>query len=400
MTAPVVPKILVPPNLDIKSSTNELTITYRWQSIWYIVLAIFALICNGFNLYLAFLKIVLLVPVDLGFTLLFFLLGLVAAYFALAGLFNRTTIRVTPYRLQITHGPLPYYGSINLPTEHINQLYVADVFTRYDRRTTGYHYELRVQLNNNSKDKILIKRLATPLNALYLEQEIEHYLGIKDKTVAQERNKNTHQAAQRSWQAIAQAYNFNFIPGKRPETMMFSGTYHGYTLGLSVFRDKYPEGRLHTRLVLATDSPQTAKTYPPPRQVVRLMDQINQAAGTEHIRIKGNGQKIMYEEPGMATLAKQLINLFDSLGDLLDAYPYMAALGGEAIVTLKPVAADKNHHFNTLAGQWIEDIARHTHRLEDRASRLVCQLCMVHCTTHQVDLSWLNNVIFYGCRHS
>ena len=404
MTTPFTPKILVPPNLDIKSSTDELTIMYRWRSAKHVVAAIFAFICNGYFIYVAFLDIILQVDVDWSAAMLV-LLGLAAAYYALAGWFNRTTIRVTANHLQISHGPLPYLGSIKLQTEDINQVYVAEIFTKYDRRTSGYSWELRVQLNSDSKDKTLLKGLETPLNALYIEQEIEYYLGIKDTAVPQEKHKSTdrEQDVPRSWQAIAQAHNFKFIPGKSQETTIISGTYHGYTLGLSAFRKEYPRGVRHTRLVLATKSPQAAKTYPTPQQVVRQMDQISQTLGSEELshmigKIKGNGQKITYEQPGLETRAKRLLYLFDSFVALLDAYPYLAALGGEAIVTLNQVATDKNHKLNSLVSQWIEDIAHQTQRLQNQSSRLVCQLCLVHYTTHKAKLSRLNSVTFFGCR--
>ena len=408
MTTPVIPEILVPPNLDIKSSTDVLTITYRWRAVKHIIIAVFALICNGYNLYLTVLYTMLGVDVDrsdLAALGLLVLLGLGAAYYTLTGLLNHTIIRVTPNHLQVTHGPLPYFGNINLQTENINQIYVAEVFTKYDRRTTGYSCELRVQLNSDAKDKTLIKGLDTPLSALYLEQEIEHYLGIRDTIVPGERHKSAYpnEQAPRSWQAIAQAHNFEFIPGKRLETTIVSGTYNGHALGLSAFRKDYPRGVLHTRLVLATNSPQIAKTYPTPQNVMRLMNQINQALGSKELshmkgKIKGNGQKITYEQPGIETRAKHLIYLFDSFGPLLDAYPHMASLGGEAIVSLKQVATDKTHRLSTLAGQWIEDIARQTQRLQNQSSQLVCQLCMVHCIAHRVELSRLNDVSFFGCR--
>ena len=404
MSTPITPKILVPPNLDIHSSADALTITYRWWSVKHIIVAIFAFICNGYFVYLAFLDIILLVDVDWSAWALV-LFGLAAAYYALAGFINRTTVRVTANDLQVTHGPLPYFGSIKLQTDDIRQIYVAEIFTKYDRRTKGYSWDLRAQLNNDAKDRTLLKGLDTPLNALYLEQEIEHYLRIDDTTVAHEKHAGTagNEEAPRSWQTIAQAHNFKFIPGKWPETTIISGLYHGYTLGLSAFRNTYPGGVIHTRLVLASDAPQVAKTYPTPKQALRLMNQISQTLGTDELShmigtIKGNGQKITYEQPGVETRAKRLIYLFDSFKALLDAYPYLAELGGETIVVLKQVATDKTHKLNALVSQWLEDIAHQTQYLQNQPSRQVCQLCLTPVTTHQVNLSRLNRITFFGCR--
>ena len=407
MPTPVIPEILLPPNLDTKSSTDELTISYRWRALIHFIVAIFALLCNGFNMYIIFLHTVLGVPATgenlmaLGLCLL---VGLGIAYYVLAGFINRTTIRVTPDHLQISYGPLPYFGGITVQTEDINQIYVAEIFTKSGKGPGHYSYELRARLNSGLKDKKLLKDLNTPLNALYLEQEIEHYLGIEDTTVPQEKRKTADQKeyAVRSWQALAQALNLEFVAGKHLETTSVSGTYNNHTVGLSAFRKDYPRGVLHTRLGLAANSLQ-AKTYPTPQNVVLLMNQISETLEAEepdHMKSKitGSGQEIAYEQPGIETRAKSLLYLFDSFGPLLDAYPYMASLGGEAIVALKPVATDKTHRLKSLTGQWIEDIARQTDQLQNHASQLVCQLCMVRCAAHKVELSTLNSVSFFGCR--
>ncbi len=392
-----IPENLIPPDIEIHNSADELILSYRWWARWYLVVGTIALVCNGYFVYLGFLHFIFnSVEADASILLLLFF-SLALAYYALAGLFNRTTIQVTSKHLKLRQGPLPYFGNLTLLTENISQLYVSQVYDEV------YNYELRIQLRNNSKDKVLLKGLSSPLSALFLEQEIEQYLGIEDKVLPQENSKNTDQLPQ-VWRTIAQAHNFEIIHGKRVENSMIRGAYQNHTLELSAYRKDYPRGVLHTRLTLIANESQTPTTFPTPHQVIQQMNQINQDRKTVEDQfytrgtISGNGQMITYEQQGLQLRTKVFIPLFDSLVALLDTYPYMASLGGEAIMVLKQIATDKSHRLSRLTQQWIEDIAAGTHHLEPQASQLVCQLCLVHCASHQMKLSAMNHVTFFGCR--
>ncbi len=318
-------------------------------------------------------------------------------YYALAGLLNNTIITITPHQISVKHGPLPYFGNKRLESQNVKQFYIKEKSQKNNKSTT-YTYEVHIEEVTGSH-KRLVKGFDSPLQALYLEQELEQYLDIEDQPVTGEFRRPRRQSQQMIWQTMAQANGLSFTPSKLPEAMHITGQYHKYDLSLTVFRKhNQRDGPYHTHLILSTDTPTITEKYPTPRNVVFLMNRLNEALAAEiKVKVAGDGQKIDYEQFGIETKAQYLQYLFDSFRYLLDAYPYMAELGGEAIVAFQPIAADNKHPLRSLTGQWIEEIARTTHRLQHQTARLRCQLCLVHFTAHEVKLSWLNHIVYFGC---
>jgi hypothetical protein len=108
-------------------------------------------------------------------------IGLFVAYYALAGFLNTTEVRVGMGEVEVTHGPLPWFGKRRLETAGIAQLYSKEVAHR-QRRGTSYSHEVHVATRDGQQVKLL-SGLDSSEQALYLEQEIERYLGIKDQPV-------------------------------------------------------------------------------------------------------------------------------------------------------------------------------------------------------------------------
>ncbi len=117
-------------------------------------------------------------------------LGLV--YFAAVRAVNQHRIRTSSDSLQVKQGPLPWSGSRKLNASDIDQLFSTEYETRNetgnnnDRRIeVRKHYQLSANTRDN-KRVTLLRGLGDPLQALWLEQEIERALGIRDKRVAGE----------------------------------------------------------------------------------------------------------------------------------------------------------------------------------------------------------------------
>ena len=116
-------------------------------------------------------------------------------YFAAVKGFNKNCIRIDKSRLEVTHGPLPSPGSRKLNASDIVQLYATEHKTKtqtqnnphhHDNRTNvRKHYKLSAKTRHNGNVKI-ISGLHDPLQALWLEQEIERLLGIEDESVSGE----------------------------------------------------------------------------------------------------------------------------------------------------------------------------------------------------------------------
>ncbi len=113
-------------------------------------------------------------------TMLFFLL---AFYYFIYRPFslrnNQIQIKVNSQYLEIDSGQWPYflaYGKTKFPVQDIQQLYIRKS-KKKDLKNQGF-YALCAVLKNR-KTSPLIESLISPKVALFLEQEIEHFLKIK-----------------------------------------------------------------------------------------------------------------------------------------------------------------------------------------------------------------------------
>lgn len=173
-----------PANLQIEHDGAYLRFTRRWFSVVYIMLGIFALFWNGFMAVWFGIAIISRIwPIAI-FGTLHATIGLVIAYIAVAGLVNSTLIRVGMGEIEVSHSPLPWFGKRRIETAGIAQLYSKEVSSRSRQRTT-LSYEVHLATQDGCQIKLLAG-LDGSEQALYLEQEIERYLGLKDQAVRSE----------------------------------------------------------------------------------------------------------------------------------------------------------------------------------------------------------------------
>lgn len=111
------------------------------------------------------------------FAILLLFVGIYYAYPVLTGYFNRTYITVSPHSLEIRHGPIPARGDIRINSAEIKQVYSA----RWEIRD-GYMYDLYAATSSGRIIELL-RDFENKEQILYIEQEIERYLGIKDESM-------------------------------------------------------------------------------------------------------------------------------------------------------------------------------------------------------------------------
>jgi hypothetical protein len=179
-------KVAPPEKFDIARKHDALQISWKWYSHALIGLAFF---CVAWDAFLIFWYNIAFSHEEIPWIMVVFPIGHLAVgigltYRTVAGFFNRTTLRATPDRLTIVHSPLPWLGNRNIPTRHLSQLFVKERARRRDN-TTSYSYDLLAIKRDGSRLKLL-KGLDEVEQALYLEQEIEEHLGIRDRPVAGE----------------------------------------------------------------------------------------------------------------------------------------------------------------------------------------------------------------------
>jgi hypothetical protein len=167
------------PYREAAVSRGSLTITWRWQHAVGIGFLLFALVWWAF--------LVFWVAFAPGLMKLFATLhgaaGVVIVYVGLAMITNRTTVRVHGDVLEVDHRPLWWPGRLRMGVADIDQLYVVQrLRQRSNNQGPRTTYELCALDRRGTQRKVMTLDEAD--QALYLEQRIEHHLGIVDVEVA------------------------------------------------------------------------------------------------------------------------------------------------------------------------------------------------------------------------
>ncbi len=115
----------------------------------------------------------------------FLAIGLGLLYRSIAGVINSTTISADEKWLKVRHAPLPWYPAPTIDSSSIEQLFVSEGFSETKDGNKTPYYLLNAVLRDNSL-KRLSNRLPSIEPALYLEQEFERALQIRDRPVAGE----------------------------------------------------------------------------------------------------------------------------------------------------------------------------------------------------------------------
>lgn len=175
------PKLPMPERFTVTEQSGTLSIVRRWYIAvaWFLVF--FAMFWNGFLIVWFTMAIRSGAWGMVAFGTLHAAVGIGLIYGTLALFLNRTTIRVAEGRLTVRHAPLPWTGNVDLDTTEIRQLYCkAKVHRGKNSTTTSYEVHL---VRPDERSKLLVRGLTEPEQALYLEQELERFLRIRDAPV-------------------------------------------------------------------------------------------------------------------------------------------------------------------------------------------------------------------------
>jgi hypothetical protein len=175
-----------PERVKMENENGVLTIRLSWFSTRVIFMTLFALFWNGIMLSVAGGGLLnFIMNGSAGMLFIFvtphFWVGLIAIYFVLAGYINETRVTVDNGRLTVRHGPLPYWGNKEMATSDILQLYTKNHYTMWRNNWSG-HYQLHAITGKNKHEKLL-SGWDNSNYLLFVEQEVEHFLGIDDYPV-------------------------------------------------------------------------------------------------------------------------------------------------------------------------------------------------------------------------
>ncbi len=178
------PDMPTPKGFTINYDQGALVITRRWFGPQFLFLTFFCLFWDGF------LIVWYSIAISQGqwfmalFASLHTLVGAGLTYYVVCGYLNRTIIEVKRGAVDIRHVPLPVSKNVQIAAAEIAQLYTK---RKVHRGNDSYSETYEVCMKTyDQKDRKLIDGLYAQDHALFVEQQIERYLGIADTPVGGE----------------------------------------------------------------------------------------------------------------------------------------------------------------------------------------------------------------------
>lgn len=92
------------------------------------------------------------------FPVAYLAVGVGLTYYTLAGFLNRSKLVVDRGAFSVSHGPLPWLGSLHVPVTQVRQLYCKE---KPGKQDSGPTYQLSVILSDGRK-KDLLSNLDSP----------------------------------------------------------------------------------------------------------------------------------------------------------------------------------------------------------------------------------------------
>jgi len=179
------PPIALPEKMTLEKTMRGLVITRRWMHVGAIFLIPFCIVWDSFLVGIITATSSPGVPwfVRL-FPLAHVCVGVGLTYYTLALLLNRTRIIVTHGSVTVSHGPLPWTGWREIMAGQIDQLFCKEIL-RHTKQGVSTHYEVWVTLVDGTQSKLVGVGINAE-QALYIEQQIEIMLDLKDRAMSGE----------------------------------------------------------------------------------------------------------------------------------------------------------------------------------------------------------------------
>lgn len=176
------PHVDLPARIRIENHGSGVVLTRRWLSAKYYLLLVFSIVWNTFLV--GWYAAVTAADAPLLFKLfpiLHVAVGVGLTYSVVCGFVNRTRIAADGETLTVRHGPLPWPGAREIPARELAQLYTIEKVSQ-SRNGESRDYRVQARLRSGADVK-LVSGLAGVEQALFIEQELEAFLGITDEVV-------------------------------------------------------------------------------------------------------------------------------------------------------------------------------------------------------------------------
>ncbi len=170
------PSVPMPKGIEMADVGNVLRISRRWLH-WSPIFLLAIFWCIGWDA-------ALLVFIFFGggtlIALPYIVIGIGATCGMLVAVSNSTTVQVGKGLLKIWHHPF-WFGEKRLQATDIEQIYCKENVLRTSSGESQ-SYEVYAVLRQGGKERLL-SGLVEPEQALYIEQELERFLGIQNRPV-------------------------------------------------------------------------------------------------------------------------------------------------------------------------------------------------------------------------
>lgn len=176
--------IPLPQGIELKKDILGLMITRRWYTRNIIFLTVFTVFWDGFMLFWYGVSFASGQYSMALYGSLHALIGIFLTYKVITGYVNKTYIQVDSRSISIRHGPVPALGNKNIGARDIRQLYSKETI-QSSRRGVSYRYDLYA-ITGSGKHIKLLSGLESAEQVLYIEQQMESFLHIKDEPVSGE----------------------------------------------------------------------------------------------------------------------------------------------------------------------------------------------------------------------
>ncbi len=177
------PYVVIPRGIEAYQTLNSMEIDVSWRRssnlgfltiftlFWNSIVFVFvigAIMSGDYSIFLA--------------TGLHLLVGIGLGYWLIATFVNHSHIYIDKGVLEVEHGPLPvpFWPKKRFTTDELHQLYVERYVSGKTNGQPNYAYKVMAKMKNGQLVQ-LIKGLKKLEHGQYIEQEMEHFLGIKDQ---------------------------------------------------------------------------------------------------------------------------------------------------------------------------------------------------------------------------
>jgi hypothetical protein len=183
------PQVPQPKGVTVDDLGHTFRITRRWFSPVFIFLLFFCIVWDGFLVFWYTVAVGADAPGAFRifaciFPILHVAVGVGLTYFTIAGFLNRTVIQASDGLLTVRHGPVPWSGNHDIPTDDLDQLYCEERIHR-GKNSTSTSYRLHAVLKDGRKLKLL-DNVQEPDQALFIEQQLENHLRIPNREITGE----------------------------------------------------------------------------------------------------------------------------------------------------------------------------------------------------------------------